>query len=129
MIRRPPRSTLDRSSAASDVYKRQDLVLGIYYLTKSRSNTKGEGRIFSDFDEVVIAYEQGDVTTHTPIRVRYSGRYIDLTTQYNDQDIVHAEVQDVERTLIDTTVGRVLFNRALPEVVPFINCLLYTSDA
>jgi DNA-directed RNA polymerase subunit beta' len=99
----------------------QDLVLGIYYLTKSRTNTKGEGRIFSDFDEVVLAYEQGDVTTHTPIRVRYSGRYMDLTTQYNDQDISHAEVQDVERTLIDTTVGRVLFNRALPDVVPFIN--------
>ena len=58
---------------------------------------------------------------HTPIRVRYSGKYIDLTTQYNDQDIMHAEVQDVERALIDTTVGRVLFNRALPEVVPFIN--------
>src|SRR5437867_2306868 len=99
----------------------QDLVLGIYYLTKSRSNTKGEGRIFSDFDEVILAYEQGEVVTHTPIRVRYSGKYIDLTTQYNDQDIVHAEVQDVERTLIDTTVGRVLFNRALPDVVPFIN--------
>ena len=99
----------------------QDLVLGIYYLTKSRSNTKGEGRIFADFDEVVLAYEGGDVTTHTPIRVRYSGKYIDLTTQYNDQDITHAEVQDVERTLIDTTVGRVLFNRALPDVVPFIN--------
>src|SRR5437899_2075600 len=99
----------------------QDLVLGIYYLTKSRSNTKGEGRIFSDFDEVILAYEQGELTTHTPIRVRYSGKYIDLTTQYNDQDIVHAEVQDIERTLIDTTVGRVLFNRALPEVVPFIN--------
>ena len=39
----------------------QDLVLGIYYLTKSRSNTKGEGRIFADFDEVMLAYEQGDV--------------------------------------------------------------------
>jgi DNA-directed RNA polymerase subunit beta' len=99
----------------------QDLVLGIYYLTKSRSNSKGEGRIFADFDEVILAYEAGEVTTHTPIRVRYSGRYIDLTTQYNDQDISHAEVQDVERTLIDTTVGRVIFNRALPEVVPFIN--------
>jgi DNA-directed RNA polymerase subunit beta' len=99
----------------------QDLVLGIYYLTKSRSNTKGEGRIFADFDEVVLAYEQGEVTTHTPIRVRYSGQYIDLTTQYNDQDISHAEVQDVNRTLIDTTVGRVIFNRALPGVVPFIN--------
>jgi len=99
----------------------QDLVLGIYYLTKARSNAKGEGRIFADFDEVVLAAEQGDVITHTPIRVRYSGRYIDLTTQYNDQDIIHAEVQDVERTLIDTTVGRVLFNRALPETMPFIN--------
>ena len=99
----------------------QDLVLGIYYLTKSRSNTRGEGRIFSDFDEVILAHEQGDVVTHTPIRVRYSGKYIDLTTQYNDQDISHAEVQDVERTLIDTTVGRVIFNRALPEIVPFIN--------
>src|SRR5229473_186793 len=99
----------------------QDLVLGIYYLTKSRTNTKGEGRIFADFDEVMLAYEQGDVTTHTPIRVRYSGKYIDLTTQYNDQDISHAEVQDINRTLIDTTVGRVIFNRALPGVVPFIN--------
>ncbi len=99
----------------------QDLVLGIYYLTKSRANTKGEGRIFADFDEVILAYEQGDVTTHTPIRVRYSGQYMDLTTQYNDQDISHAEVQDVERTLIDTTVGRVVFNRSLPDVVPFIN--------
>jgi DNA-directed RNA polymerase subunit beta' len=99
----------------------QDLVLGIYYLTKSRSNTKGEGRIFADFDEVMLAYEQGDVTTHTPIRVRYTGKYIDLTTQYNDQDILHAEVQNIERTLIDTTVGRVFFNRALREVVPFIN--------
>ncbi len=99
----------------------QDLVLGIYYLTKSRANTKGEGRIFADFDEVILAYEQGDVTTHTPIRVRYSGKYMDLTTQYNDQDISHAEVQDVERTLIDTTVGRVVFNRALPDIVPFIN--------
>ena len=70
----------------------QDLVLGIYYLTKSRANTKGEGRIFADFDEVILAYEQGDVTTHTPIRVRYSGKYMDLTTQYNDQDISHITV-------------------------------------
>ena len=59
--------------------------------------------------------------THTPIRVRYSGKYMDLTTQYNDQDILHAEMQDLERTLIDTTVGRVVFNQALPEVMPFIN--------
>src|SRR4030095_15935554 len=73
------------------------------------------------FNEVILAFEAGEVTTHTPIRVRYSGQYIDLTTQYNDQDITHADVQDVERTLKDRSVGRVLFNRALPDVVPFIN--------
>src|SRR5262249_5763399 len=116
-----PNTILPPASGRPLAVPSQDLVLGIYYLTKSRSNTKGEGRIFADFDEVVLAAEQGEVATHTPIRVRYSGRYIDLTTQYNDQDILHAEVQDVERTLIDTTVGRVLFNRALPDVMPFIN--------
>jgi DNA-directed RNA polymerase subunit beta' len=102
----------------------QDLVLGCYYLTKSRPGTRGEGRIFSDFDEVLIAAEVEEVQTHTPIRVRYSGEYIDLTTQYNDQDIVHAEVQQLDRTLIDTTVGRVIFNRALAAQIPFINGLL-----
>src|SRR4029077_17536320 len=92
----------------------QDLVLGCYYLTKARPGTKGEGRIFADFDEVMLAHAEGEVVTHTPIRVRFTGDYIDLTTQYNDQDILHAEVQHLERALIDTTVGRVIFNRGLP---------------
>src|SRR5437763_14697265 len=48
----------------------QDLVLGIYYLTKSRSNTTGEGRVLPDFDDLILPYEQCVLTTHTPIRVR-----------------------------------------------------------
>jgi DNA-directed RNA polymerase subunit beta' len=102
----------------------QDLVLGCYYLTKARSGTRGEGRIFSDFDEVILALAEGEVTTHTPIRVRYSGEYIDLTTQYNDQDVSHAEIQNLDRALIDSTVGRVILNRALPKEFPFVNGLL-----
>jgi DNA-directed RNA polymerase subunit beta' len=102
----------------------QDLVLGIYYLTKSRPGTKGEGRIFSDFDEVLLAHSEGAVATHTPIRVRFTGDYMDLTTQYNDQDLAHGEIQELDRKLIDTTVGRVIFNQTLPPQFPFINGLL-----
>jgi DNA-directed RNA polymerase subunit beta' len=102
----------------------QDLVLGCYYLTKARPGAKGEGRIFADFDEVMLAHAEGEVITHTPIRVRFSGDYVDLTTQYNEQDIIHAEIQHLERALIDTTVGRVIFNRALPAQFPYINGLL-----
>ncbi|MDY7096398.1 MAG: DNA-directed RNA polymerase subunit beta', partial [Acidobacteriota bacterium] len=62
--------------------------------------------------------------TLSSIRVRYSGRYINLDTQYSNQDILHAEVEDLERKVIDTTVGRVILNQHLPKEIPFINGLL-----
>jgi DNA-directed RNA polymerase subunit beta' len=102
----------------------QDLVLGGYYLTLPKLGAKGEGRIFPDFDTVILALEAGQVETLSPIRVRYSGAYINLDTQYDKQDIVHAEVEEVENTLIETTVGRVIFNRNLPPEIPYINGLL-----
>ena len=49
---------------------------------------------------------------------------MDLTKQFNDQDIVRAEIQDLDKKLIETTVGRVVFNMHLPERIPFINGLL-----
>ena len=49
---------------------------------------------------------------------------MDLTTVYDDQDVLHTDVQDVEKQAIETTVGRVLFNDHLPEGVPFINGIL-----
>jgi DNA-directed RNA polymerase subunit beta' len=102
----------------------QDIVLGCYYLTKARRGSRGEGRLFADLDEVVIALEAGDVKTQSAIRLRYTGQLIDLATAADDQDVVHAEIQDVTNFIIETTVGRVLFNVALPEGFPFINGLL-----
>ncbi|MBZ0114650.1 MAG: DNA-directed RNA polymerase subunit beta' [Thermoanaerobaculia bacterium] len=102
----------------------QDLVLGGYYLTMEKPETIGEGRVFADFDEVVLALQEGVVETQTPIRVRYTGPYINLQTQFQSQDILHAEVDYIEAKLIDTTVGRVIFNQHLPEELPFINGLL-----
>ncbi len=102
----------------------QDLVLGGYYLTMPREGAKGEGRVFPDFDTVEMALHEGLVETQTPIRVRYTGEYINLEVQFHNQDIVHAELEQVDNALIDTTVGRVIFNQHLPDELPFINGLL-----
>ena len=102
----------------------QDLVLGGYYLTLERAGAKGEGRLFPDFDSVLLALASGEVETQTRIRVRYTGDFVDLTKQYNNQDVVHAEIEEVEGHLIQTTVGRVIFNMNLPKGMPFINGLL-----
>ena len=102
----------------------QDLVLGGYYLTMPRPGAKGEGRVFPDFDSAELALHEGLVETQTTIKVRYSGPYIDLGTQYDSQDLMHAEVRELDSELIETTVGRVIFNQHLPEEIPFVNGLL-----
>ena len=102
----------------------QDIVLGCYYLTKSKAEAKGEGRAFSSYEDVMLALEAGLVETLTPIRLRYSGRLIDLTTARDSQDVLAAEEQVVESKVISTTVGRVIFNNALPKSMPFVNGLL-----
>jgi DNA-directed RNA polymerase subunit beta' len=102
----------------------QDMVLGIYYLTKAKPGAKGEGRAFGATDEVVLALEAGEVELLTPIRLRYEGEMIDLTTAYDDQDVTHSEPVTLKRQFINTTVGRVIFNDHLPKVMPFINGLL-----
>ena len=81
-------------------------------------------RVFSSADEVVLALESGDVETLTPIRFRLSGPYMDLTASRDDQDVLHAPVEQLERRIIQTTVGRVVFNQALPDELPFVNGLL-----
>jgi DNA-directed RNA polymerase subunit beta' len=102
----------------------QDMVLGIYYLTKGKPGAKGEGRAFGATDEVVLALEAGEVELLTPIRLRYEGELIDLTTAYDDQDVPHTEPVTLKRQFINTTVGRVIFNDHLPKQMPFINGLL-----
>src|SRR4030088_889355 len=65
----------------------QDMVLGIYYLNKKKPGAKGEGRVFGATDEVILALEAGEVELLTPVRLRYTGEVIDLTTAYDDQDV------------------------------------------
>jgi DNA-directed RNA polymerase subunit beta' len=102
----------------------QDMVLGIYYLTKAKPGARGEGRAFANIDEVLLALEMGEVETLTPIRLRYTGDVIDLLSAYDDQDILHTEPVHLERAFINTTVGRAILNDHLPEGMPFINGLL-----
>src|ERR671913_502234 len=70
----------------------QDIVLGCYYLTLGRDEMKGDGKVFGSIDDVLLALQADEVELLTPIRVRVSGRFMDLTKQFNDQDIVRAEI-------------------------------------
>ncbi len=102
----------------------QDLVLGGYYLTMPRPGARGEGRTFASVDEVLFALDGGVVETQTPIRLRLSGPYVDLEAQSDTQDIVHAELLQLDGDVVETTVGRVILNDHLPDELPFINGLL-----
>jgi len=102
----------------------QDMVLGLYYLTKARPGAKGEGRTFASTDDVLIALEMGEVETLTPIKLRYTGQVIDLAKAFDDQNILHTEPIEFHKQYMETTVGRVILNDVLPEEMPFINGLL-----
>jgi DNA-directed RNA polymerase subunit beta' len=94
----------------------KDMVLGVYYLTMLVENRKhrGEGRAFADMDEVELAYGLDQVEIHTPIRLM-------TETWYDDKGVRQAEPQ---KRLLQTTVGRVLFNRVLPPELHFVNRVL-----
>ena len=102
----------------------QDMVLGCYYLTKSKHGARGEGRAFGSPEEVFLALEAGEVETLTPIRLRLSGEVVDLSKAYDDQDILHTEPVTFRSQMLETTVGRVILNDHLPEPMPYINGLL-----
>ncbi len=93
----------------------QDMVLGLYYLTKARPGTKGEGRTFASMDDVLIALEMGEVETLTPIKLRYTGKVIDLTKAFDNQNFMHTEPIEFNKQYMDTTVGRVILNDVLPK--------------
>ena len=102
----------------------QDMVLGVYYLTRAKEGTRGEGRTFGAIEEILMALEAGQVETQTPIRLRYTGLLIDMTTAYDDQAIAHAEALTVENRMLTTTVGRAILHDNLPAGMPFVNGLL-----
>ncbi|HUZ59674.1 MAG TPA: DNA-directed RNA polymerase subunit beta' [Hanamia sp.] len=92
----------------------QDMVLGLYYITKGKKSTseeviKGEGKTFYSPEEVIIAHNEHMIDLHAAIKVRANIRNNDGT---------------LTNKLIDTTVGRVIFNQHVPKSVGFINALL-----
>ena len=118
------KNILSPANGAPVAVPSQDIVLGCYYLTKAKPGAKGEGRAFAGLDDVVLALEAGELETLTPIRLRYTGDLQDLTTARDDQDVLHTEVQHGREQIINTTVGRVIFNAALPKGFPFVNGML-----
>jgi DNA-directed RNA polymerase subunit beta' len=90
----------------------KDMVLGVYYLTKTDDrHHKGEGRIFGSMDEIELAYSLSQVEIHTNIRL--------LTKTWYDEE--NTRLDQPEERLVETTVGRVIFNRILPEEIQFVN--------
>ena len=72
----------------------------------------------------MLALEAGELETLSPIRLRYTGDIQDLTASRDDQDVLRTEVQTVKGKIINTTVGRVILNQAIPVEMPFVNGLL-----
>jgi len=97
------RNLLRPANGEPEVGPSKDMVMGCYYLTMEQPGVKGEGKIFSSYDEVQLAYTLGVVHVHAAIKFLYKPA--------NGEDA----------RLIDTTVGRVLFNARLPEEVRFVN--------
>ena len=83
----------------------QDMVLGSYYLTLDKDGEIGEGKVFRNMDEAFMAYDAKYITLHSKIKVR-------RTVEYNGQTYTG---------LVDTTMGRMIFNRPIPQDLGFVD--------
>ena len=100
---------LNPANGAPITVPSQDMVLGLYYITKIRTNAKGEGRRFYGPEEVIIGYNEKSVDLHAEIEVRLPKVMSDLSQGFE---------------MKKTTVGRILFNQVVPEEVGYINEIL-----
>lgn len=105
---------LNPANGAPIAVPSQDMVLGLYYITKGRRSTDqekvlGEGKIFYNHEEVIIALNERQISQHA---------YIKLRTQ------VRNEKEELETKIIETVAGRVLFNECVPEAVGYVDELL-----
>ena len=83
----------------------QDMVLGSYYLTMDKEGEKGEGKVFRDVDEALMAYDAHIVTLHAKIKVRREA-------EFNGEKV---------SALVETTVGRIIFNRPIPQDLGYVD--------
>ncbi len=109
------RNLLSPATGEPSIGASQDMVLGCFYLTQDRPNKKGEGRVFTDTTEALLAYHHGVVDLQALIKVRIKD--VDV---FDQPPPAKATVLTGSR-LVETTVGRIIFNEALPERLRFKN--------
>ncbi|MCL1995122.1 MAG: DNA-directed RNA polymerase subunit beta' [Defluviitaleaceae bacterium] len=100
-----PNNLLKPSDGEPVTVPSQDMVLGIYYLTLAKDDEPGEGSVFKDEYEAILAYSNGDITLHSKVKVR---RTMEIDGEMHS-------------SLIDITVGRIIFNEAIPQDIGFVN--------
>ena len=102
---------LNSANGAPITVPSQDMVLGLYYITKARPNAKGEGMIFYSPEEAEIALNEKQIDMHAPIKVRIE------------------QIRDgkTERQIVETTAGRLLVNRFVPQEVGYFNKVMKKS--
>ena len=101
-----PNNLLKPSDGGPVAVPSQDMVLGIYYLTQERPGADGEGMIFRNVNEAILAYENKAVTLHSRVKVKVSKKMEDGT---------------VESGIVESTVGRFIFNEIIPQDLGFVD--------
>ncbi|GHU96472.1 DNA-directed RNA polymerase subunit beta' [Bacteroidia bacterium] len=101
---------LNPANGAPITVPSQDMVLGLYYITKERKGAKGEGLTFYGPEEVLLAYNEKAVDLHASVKIRYL--------------VWQANTDTYKPTMIETTVGRIIFNQYVPKEVGYVNELL-----
>ena len=101
-----PNNLLKPSDGGPVAVPSQDMVLGIYYLTQERPGALGEGKSFKSVNEAILAYENGIITLHSKINVRVTKTLEDGT---------------VKSDVINSTLGRFLFNEIIPQDLGFVD--------
>ncbi|MCL2036421.1 MAG: DNA-directed RNA polymerase subunit beta' [Oscillospiraceae bacterium] len=102
------KNLLKPSDGRPVVVPTQDMVLGSYYLTLSKEGEKGEGKVFRDFDEALMALQEGIISLHARIKVRVS-------------EIVGEDSDELVSGLIETTAGKIIFNEHIPQDLGFVD--------
>ncbi|MCD8171474.1 MAG: DNA-directed RNA polymerase subunit beta', partial [Clostridiales bacterium] len=101
-----PNNLLKPSDGGSVAVPSQDMVLGIYYLTQERPGAKGEGMVFKNVNEAILAYENQEATLHSRVKVRVTKTMADGT---------------VKTDIIESTIGRFIFNEIIPQDLGFVD--------
>ncbi len=109
MLMLASQNILNPANGAPITVPSQDMVLGLYYMTKAREGAKGEGLTFYSLEEVKIAYNEGKVALHAMVKVK-------------GYDLNKDSVPELQ--IIESTVGRILFNEFAPREAGFINDVL-----